>query len=69
MVLKMETESLKEKTLIQISKIIGEYLSTGNGTKAKRKLQMIKINTERNQLAGRNRLKAVKNLELASKMF
>jgi len=68
-VLKMKTESLKEQTMLQISKVIGEYLSTGNGTKAKRKLQMIKINTERNQLAGRNRLKAVKNLELASKMF
>ena len=55
--------------MFQINKVIGEYLTTGDGTKAKRKLQMLKINTKRNQVAGKNLSKAVKNLELARKMF
>jgi len=59
----------EEEIRLQIMRVVGEYLSTGNTTRARRQLNMLKINTLKSQAMGKNFNNAVKKIEIAKKLL
>lgn len=63
-------QEIDEKTLKKINAILGEYLASGNESKAKRKLHILKVNLQRSLKKNEFRkTNVIEKLEVSKKLF